>query len=244
MTVTRLAEDRFLIVTTGTQTVRDLDWLRRQIPADAHVTVADVTSGEAVIAVMGPRSRELLASMTDADLSNEAFPFGTAREIDLGLAFVRAARITYVGELGWELYVPTEFATHVYDEIVAAGEAFGLRHAGYHALELAPDGEGVPPLGPRHERRGHGPRGRARVHRRLGQARRIRRPGGAPAPARGGRAAGVWRCSRWTIPNRSCTTTSRSGVTASWSAGSRRRCSATPSGARSGSATSGAPTGP
>ena len=134
VTVTRLAEDRFLVVTTGTQTVRDLDWLRRQIPPDAHVTVADVTSGEAVIAVMGPRSRELLASMTDADLSNEAFPFGAVREIDLGLAFVRAARTTYVGELGWELYVPSEFATHVYDEVVAAGEAFGLRHAGYHAL--------------------------------------------------------------------------------------------------------------
>jgi 4-methylaminobutanoate oxidase (formaldehyde-forming) len=134
LTVSRLAEDRFLVVTTGSQTVRDLDWLRREIPPDAHVTLDDVTSGEAVIAVMGPRSRELLASMSDADLSNEAFPFGAVREIDLGLAFVRAARTTYVGELGWELYVPTEFATHVYDEIVAAGEAFGLRHAGYHAL--------------------------------------------------------------------------------------------------------------
>ena len=84
---------------------------------------------------MGPRSRELLAAMSDADLSNAAFPFATAREIDLGLAFVRAARVTYVGELGWELYVPTEFAAHVYDEIVAAGEPFGLRHAGYHALD-------------------------------------------------------------------------------------------------------------
>jgi glycine cleavage system T protein len=134
VTVTRQAEDRFLVVTTGTQTIRDMDWLRREIAPDAHVTIADVTSAEAVIAVMGPRSRELLASMSDADLSNEAFPFGTVREIDLGLAYVRAARTTYVGELGWELYVPTEFATHVYDEIVAAGEAFGLRHAGYHAL--------------------------------------------------------------------------------------------------------------
>ncbi len=134
LTVSRLDEGRFLVVTTGTQTIRDLDWLRREIPPDAHVTVADVTSGEAVIAAMGPRSRELLASMTDADLTNEAFPFGAVREIDLGYAFARAARTTYVGELGWELYVPTEFATHVYDEIVAAGEAFGLRHAGYHAL--------------------------------------------------------------------------------------------------------------
>ncbi len=134
VTVTRLGADRFLVVTTGTQTMRDLDWLRRSIPADAHVTGADVTSGEAVLGVMGPRSREMLASMTDADLSNDAFPFGTTREIDLGFAFARAARTTYVGELGWELYIPTEFATHVYDAIVEAGEAFGLRHAGYHAL--------------------------------------------------------------------------------------------------------------
>jgi 4-methylaminobutanoate oxidase (formaldehyde-forming) len=72
--------------------------------------------------------------MTDADLSNAAFPFGTSREIDLGLAFVRASRVTYVGELGWELYIPTDVATHVYDAIVAAGDAYGLRHAGYHAL--------------------------------------------------------------------------------------------------------------
>ena len=134
VTVTRLAEDRYLVVTTGTQTIRDLDWLRRTIPTDAHATVTDVTSGEAVISVMGPRSRELLATISDADLSNDAFPFGAVREIDLGLAYVRAARTTYVGELGWELYVPSEFATHVYDEVIAAGEAFGLRHAGYHAL--------------------------------------------------------------------------------------------------------------
>ena len=134
VTVTRLAEDRFLVVTTGTQTMRDQDWLRRNIPPDAHVTVTDVTSAEAVISIMGPRSREFLTTLTDADLSNAAFPFGAAREIDLGYGFVRAARTTYVGELGWELYVPSEFATHVYDTIVEAGAPFGLRHAGYHAL--------------------------------------------------------------------------------------------------------------
>jgi heterotetrameric sarcosine oxidase gamma subunit len=134
VTVTRLDADRFMVITTGTSTIRDLDWLRREIPADAHVAVTDATSAEAVIGVMGPRSRALLTALTDADLSNAAFPFGTAREIDLGMAFVRAARVTYVGELGWELYVPTEFATHVYDTIVAAGDAFGLHHAGYHAL--------------------------------------------------------------------------------------------------------------
>ncbi|HEX4898261.1 MAG TPA: aminomethyltransferase family protein, partial [Candidatus Limnocylindrales bacterium] len=135
VTVTRLDEGRFMVVTTGTSTMRDLDHLRRTIDPDARVTITDVTSAEAVISVMGPRSRGLLASMSDSNLSNAAFPFGTAREIDLGLAFVRAARVTYVGELGWELYVPTEFAVHVYDELVRAGEPFGLRHAGYHALD-------------------------------------------------------------------------------------------------------------
>ncbi|HXI45647.1 MAG TPA: FAD-dependent oxidoreductase, partial [Candidatus Acidoferrales bacterium] len=135
VTVTRLDETRFMVVTTGTSTMRDLDWLRRSFDPDGRVTITDVTSAEAVISVMGPRSRELLASISDADLSNAAFPFAAAREIDLGMAFVRAARVTYVGELGWELYVPTEFATHVYDELVGAGAAFGLRHAGYHALD-------------------------------------------------------------------------------------------------------------
>jgi len=134
VTVSRLAEDRFLVVTTGTQTVRDQDWLRRHIPADARVAITDITSAEAVISVMGPRSREFLQSLTDADLSDDAFPFGAVREIDLGLAFARAARTTYVGELGWELYVASEFATHVYDTLVGAGDRFGLRHAGYHAL--------------------------------------------------------------------------------------------------------------
>lgn len=135
VTVTRLDGSRFMVVTTGTSTMKDLDWLVRAIGRDEHATVTDVTSAEAVISVMGPRSRELLGAMTDADMSNAAFPFGTAREIDLGLGFVRAARVTYVGELGWELYVPTELATHVYDELVRAGEAVGLRHAGYHALD-------------------------------------------------------------------------------------------------------------
>ncbi len=134
VTVTRLAEDKFLIITGGASTMRDQDWLRRTVAPDAHVTVTDTTSAEAVISIMGPRSRELLQTLADADLSNAAFPFGTAREIDLGFAFARAARVTYVGELGWELYVPTEFATHVYDTIVEAGAPFGLVHAGYHAL--------------------------------------------------------------------------------------------------------------
>ena len=83
---------------------------------------------------MGPGSRTLLSQLTDADLSNGAFPFGTSREIELGYARVRASRITYVGELGWELYVPTEFAAGVYEAIASAGAGAGLVHAGYHAM--------------------------------------------------------------------------------------------------------------
>ncbi len=134
VTVTRVDERSFLVVTSGTSIVRDLDWLARHVPDDAHVVATDATNAFAVLSVMGPRSREFLSTVTDGDLSNAAFPFATSREIDIGYALVRASRITYVGELGWELYIPTDMATHVYDAIVAAGDAFGLRHAGYHAL--------------------------------------------------------------------------------------------------------------
>jgi 4-methylaminobutanoate oxidase (formaldehyde-forming) len=83
---------------------------------------------------MGPNSRALLQGLTHADLSNDAFPFGTSQIIDLGYGRVRASRVTYVGELGWELYIPTEFATGVFDVLVDAGRQYGMRHAGYHAL--------------------------------------------------------------------------------------------------------------
>jgi 4-methylaminobutanoate oxidase (formaldehyde-forming) len=135
LTVTRLAEDVYQVVTGAAVAGRDFNWLERNIPDDAHCIATDVTSGSAVLSVMGPNSRALLAKLTDADLSNEAFPFGTAREIDLGMARVRALRITYVGELGWELYVPSEFAPGVFDAIQAEGGAFGLRLAGMHVLD-------------------------------------------------------------------------------------------------------------
>jgi 4-methylaminobutanoate oxidase (formaldehyde-forming) len=96
--------------------------------------VTDVTSGFAVLNVQGPRSRELLARVSPDDFSNEGFPFATSREVELGYAIVRASRITYVGELGWELYVPTEMAEHVHQTLLAAADGLGLRHAGYHAL--------------------------------------------------------------------------------------------------------------
>jgi heterotetrameric sarcosine oxidase gamma subunit len=134
LTVTRIAADEYLVVTSATSQVRDFHWLRSHIDAEERAVATDVTSAYAVIGVMGPQSRALLQSLSPDDLSNDAFPFGTAREIDLAYARVRAARLTYVGELGWELYVPTEFALGVFDAIAASGERFGLAMAGYHAM--------------------------------------------------------------------------------------------------------------
>ena len=135
LTVTRLTEDSYFIVTIAASQNRDFHWIQRHIPQDKRAVLTDVSSAYAVLGIMGPRSRELLSRLTDDDLSNEAFPFGTSREIDLGYGRVRALRLTYVGELGWELYVPSEFAAGIYDVIVNEGEAFGLAHAGYHALD-------------------------------------------------------------------------------------------------------------
>ncbi len=135
LTVTRPAEDRYMVVTAGAAAPRDWTWLKRHIPEGASCRVTDITSGLAVLSVMGPNSRDLLSRVSDADLSNEAFPFGTAQEIELGYATLRAVRVTFVGELGWELYVPSEFACHVFDAIMAEGEDFGLKLAGLHVLD-------------------------------------------------------------------------------------------------------------
>ena len=133
LTVTKLDEDRFWVVASDTAHRHAETWMRRHI-GDAHAFVTDVTSGYAQINIQGPRSRELLASVTSADMSNEAFPFRTAAEIDIGFARVLCIRITYLGELGYELYIPAEQAVHVYDRLVRAGSAVGLRHAGLKAL--------------------------------------------------------------------------------------------------------------
>ncbi|HET6521065.1 MAG TPA: FAD-dependent oxidoreductase [Geminicoccaceae bacterium] len=131
LTVTRLAEDAFLVVTAAASQVRDLTWLKRHI-GDARATVADVTPAHAVLGLMGPRSREVLARATPADLSDAAFPYATAREIELGYALARAHRISYAGELGYELYVPAEFAAHAFDALF--GAAPDIKLAGFHAL--------------------------------------------------------------------------------------------------------------
>ena len=134
VTVTRTGEREFLVLTAPATTPRDLDWLRRSLPCDGTATVADVSGTMAMIAVMGPSARDLLQPLTDCDLSDTGFAFGTSRQIDLGLGFVRATRITYVGELGWELLVPYDLAVHVWDTLREAGGPLGLRPAGYHAL--------------------------------------------------------------------------------------------------------------
>jgi 4-methylaminobutanoate oxidase (formaldehyde-forming) len=135
ITVTRLSTDEFLLVSSAATTERDKDHITTRMPAGCHASLVDVTSAYAVYGVMGPRSRELLARLSRSDFSDKAFPFSTSREIDLGYATVRATRITYVGELGWELYVPTEFAAGAYEDLMAAGAGLGLVNAGYYAIE-------------------------------------------------------------------------------------------------------------
>jgi len=134
LTVTKLSEDSFLVVVTDTMVRHAQTWLRRNIPPETHAFVTEVTSAYGQLNVQGPNSRALLQRLTSADLSNAGFPFRTAREIDIGCARALCIRITYLGELGYELYIPTEQATHVYDRIVAAGSEIGLVHAGLKAL--------------------------------------------------------------------------------------------------------------
>jgi sarcosine dehydrogenase len=135
LTITRLEENRFYIVTGTGFATHDFDWIRRSVPVGAEANLVDVTSANALLALMGPRAREILQRCCNDDLSNSAFPFMTAREIRVGGAPALAIRVTYVGELGWELHIPVEFAVTVYDALVDAGEPLGLANAGYRAIE-------------------------------------------------------------------------------------------------------------
>lgn len=134
LTVTKLDDEKFIVVASDTAHRHAETWMRRNFPSDAHAFVTDVTSAYAQINVQGPRSRELLQSITPTDMSNEKFAFRDAKEIEIGFARVLCLRITYLGELGYELYVPTEQATHVYDRLVEAGEKYELVHAGLKSL--------------------------------------------------------------------------------------------------------------
>lgn len=135
-TITCIEHDQFLVVTSSGSAVRDRDVIERAVRSrNLRCTVTDITSMISMLAVMGPRSRELLQRVSTARFDNASFPFGTSQEIDLGYATVRATRLTYVGELGWELYVPVEFTVGVYEQLLAAGEDLGLVDAGYYAID-------------------------------------------------------------------------------------------------------------
>ena len=135
LSVTRQGEEEYFIVTGTGFASHDLHHLRRHTPEDARLSIFDATSAYATLSLMGPGARGLLGAVTEGDLSDAAFPFATCREIFVAGAPVRALRITYVGELGWELYIPSEYALHVYDALRSAGADFGLRDAGYRAIE-------------------------------------------------------------------------------------------------------------
>ncbi len=135
LTIIRQAADRFLIVTGSAQTVRDADWISRHIGADEHATLTDVSALYTVLSIMGPKAREVLARVSPDDLSPEGLKFSWTKEIDLGFARVRAARMSYVGGPGFELYVPVEMTRHVYLALMDAGAPLGLRDAGYYALD-------------------------------------------------------------------------------------------------------------
>jgi 4-methylaminobutanoate oxidase (formaldehyde-forming) len=134
VTITRLAEDRFYFVTGSALGVRDRSTVERNLPPDGSVDIVDHTSAKAVLTLCGPRSRDVLGALTDAPLDNPSFPYMSARELDLAYAPVLALRVTYVGELGYELHVPSEYALHLYERLWAAGQAHGIANAGYRAI--------------------------------------------------------------------------------------------------------------
>jgi 4-methylaminobutanoate oxidase (formaldehyde-forming) len=135
LTVARTAIDEFTIVTGTGFASHDFHWIERHIPEGANAQLVDVTSATSVLALMGPRSRDILAALSPDDLSNAAFPFGSVRRVDIAGCEVDAMRITYVGELGYELHVPVEMAATVYEALMTAGRPHGLVNAGYRAIE-------------------------------------------------------------------------------------------------------------
>ncbi|CAN5680674.1 FAD-dependent oxidoreductase [soil metagenome] len=135
LTFARLAEDRFYMVTGSAFGVRDMGWIGKHLPTDGSVTVQELTSARATLNLAGPLARRILEKVADGDVSNASFPYMTARELRIGYAPVLAMRVTYLGELGWELHLPTEYALHVYELLWAAGEEFGIANAGYRAID-------------------------------------------------------------------------------------------------------------
>jgi 4-methylaminobutanoate oxidase (formaldehyde-forming) len=134
-TVTRLDDDRFFIVTGTAFGNHDLGWMRRNQPRDGSVNIEDVTSARACLGIWGPRSRDILQPLTDTDLSSAQFPYMTARPLTVGVVPCLALRVTYVGELGWELYCPTEYGLRLWDTLWQSGVAHGMVPGGYRAIE-------------------------------------------------------------------------------------------------------------
>ena len=134
LTVTRLSDTAFLLIVPGSTLQRDLAWLRRHL-ADEFVVITDVTAGESVLCLMGPNARDVMQAVSPNDFSNEAHPFGMAREIEIGMGLARAHRVTYVGELGWELYVSSDQTAHVFETLMQAGADHGLKLCGLHTLD-------------------------------------------------------------------------------------------------------------
>ncbi len=135
LTVNRLNEDCFMLITSATSCDRDRAWIQRHIDASSQAWLTDISSCYTVLSIQGPNSRDILSKVSNADFSSEAFPFSTSREIELGLGTAIANRLTFIGEDGWELLIATEFAQDLFDRLMAAGRDFGLKPAGYHALE-------------------------------------------------------------------------------------------------------------
>ncbi|QJF49913.1 GcvT family protein [Roseobacter ponti] len=136
VTVTRLAETAYLVVTPAATRLADQTWMMRHV-GDFNVVITDVTAGEGVLAVMGPNARKLLQAVSPADFSNETNPFGTAQEIELGMGLARVHRVTYVGELGWEVYVSADMAAHAFEALHAAGQEMDLKFCGMHMMDCA-----------------------------------------------------------------------------------------------------------
>jgi glycine cleavage system aminomethyltransferase T/glycine/D-amino acid oxidase-like deaminating enzyme len=134
LTVIRLHADRFMVVTAAFTATHVVAWLNDHIPETLNCVVTDVSDAWSVLNVQGPLSRDLLSNLASGDWSNDGFPFGTAREVQIGYQSALAVRLTYVGELGWELYIPTPFTLPVYDALISAGPRYDLKHCGYHAL--------------------------------------------------------------------------------------------------------------
>ena len=188
LTFARLDENRFYMVTGSAFGVRDMGWIKKHLPTDGSVTVQELTSARATLNLAGPRARDILQAVAESDVSNEAFPYMTARELRVGLAPVLALRVTYLGELGYELHVPSEYAAHVYELLWAAGRDLGLADAGYRAIEFAAARKALSLLGQRHHARLHALRGRAGLRGLAPEELRLHRPRRA-GEGQGSRAA-------------------------------------------------------